>query len=715
MKLAVALLLSAAGIAAAAKHAETPVTRVVALLEQMKMKVEAVGDLEQKSYDKYACWCESTLGRKASDIATGKETIASLSTKSEELHGQLGALASEIENAKKLIEANLASQKEAQELRDGEHQQYQDEKTEAEQCIGALETAIKVLTGAGTGKSGFLEVPKETELLSVAADLRSILSKPRAMHSLKDRDLSILRSFVQKPEAFAHRASDSAGLLQDSQIVNPFGDYAPQSTVIQGVLKGMYDSFTSDLEKANVEEADQQKAFSELMATKKKELKTLQVTLEASELSEAEKTEELSETKTSRKEAQEQLEADETFFEDTKANCKQKAQDWNERENLRTQELQGINKAVAILSAPESERIFEAAHASFVQIKSTRNRNPAGARRSGAFAQLRALASRFQSTNLASMAVEVKNGGHFDKIIVMINEMMEVLRKEEQDDIAHRDRCQGAENKNSNNMEDLNHEIKKADNALDRLGGVQETLNGDIADLKMAMNMTAENQAELLNMRNEEAAEFKQTILDDTQAIELIEQAIVALSKFYESNGIPLELRQVRLHSQEEPLYFDDPDKAPRTEWEGPNYGGRKSETTGIVAILSMIKEDLQKEIATARKEDAEAEALYEKGMGSLRETMKAQKTSLTETNKELAEVEMKMADITEEKGQAGADLASEQTLNSAIYKDCSWVATHFESRRKKRQAEMQGLQEAKSYLARGEGDVPFEMYEETP
>ena len=49
---------------------------------------------------------------------------------------------------------------------------------------------------------------------------------------------------------------------------NPFGDYAPKSTMIQGILKGMYDAFTADIEKDNAEEAEKQKSFEELMATK---------------------------------------------------------------------------------------------------------------------------------------------------------------------------------------------------------------------------------------------------------------------------------------------------------------------------------------------------------------------------------------------------------------------------------------------------------------
>lgn len=45
--------------------AETPMARVVKLIADLKAKVLVDGEKEQKSFDKYACWCEKTLERKA--------------------------------------------------------------------------------------------------------------------------------------------------------------------------------------------------------------------------------------------------------------------------------------------------------------------------------------------------------------------------------------------------------------------------------------------------------------------------------------------------------------------------------------------------------------------------------------------------------------------------------------------------------------------------
>jgi len=141
-------------------------------------------------------------------------------------------------------------------------------KTESEQCIGALEAAIKVLSGAGTGKKGFLETLQEAQVLSVVDGVRGLLKKSVVSHAVAESDLKVVQHFVERPEDFLGTRSN---FLSASQIANnPFGDYAPQSTQIQGILKGMYDAFTADLEKDNADEASAQKSFQELMATKKR-------------------------------------------------------------------------------------------------------------------------------------------------------------------------------------------------------------------------------------------------------------------------------------------------------------------------------------------------------------------------------------------------------------------------------------------------------------
>merc|ERR1719468_51948 len=262
--------------------------RVVGLLTDLQAKIESDGEAEQKSYDKFACWCEDTLAEKAEAISTAKDDIDKLQTEIIKLKGALATHAVDIKQLEKDINKNIESQKEATELREKESAAYSDEKIENEQCIGALEAAITVLTGAGTGKRGFLETLQEAQLLSVVAGVRGLLHQKVVARSVGGEDLEVVKHFVEKPSDFLGSRSGSMSAAQIAN--NPFGDYAPKSTQIQGILKGMYDAFTADLEKANVEEAEKQEGFDELMKTKKTELETLQETLDKNTEDEAEKT-----------------------------------------------------------------------------------------------------------------------------------------------------------------------------------------------------------------------------------------------------------------------------------------------------------------------------------------------------------------------------------------------------------------------------------------
>eukprot|EP00444_Apocalathium_aciculiferum_P008415 CAMPEP_0183394876 /NCGR_PEP_ID=MMETSP0370-20130417/8903_1 /TAXON_ID=268820 /ORGANISM="Peridinium aciculiferum, Strain PAER-2" /LENGTH=712 /DNA_ID=CAMNT_0025575367 /DNA_START=72 /DNA_END=2210 /DNA_ORIENTATION=- len=673
---------------------KTPMAQVVQLLTEMQARIEGDGKIEQSSYDKYACWCESTLARKAKDISEAKAKIEELQALVIKLKAEIASHGAEIKQLEKDIAQNIEAQGEAKAVRDNEFEEYNGEKTENEQCIGALEAAVKALAGAGAGK--FLETGlKEAQLLSVVAGVRSVLQKPSASRSLSDGDMKMVQHFVERPDDFSPRRGATLSAAQVGN--NPFGDYAPQSTQIQGILKGMYDTFVGDTEKANAKEADAQKAFEELMATKLRELETLQATLKQQELDEAQKSQTLAESEELMDATKAQLEADEKFFDQTKAACQVKASEWSERTRLRTMELQGVNKAIEILSSPDAMKTFTNATTTFVQLSALTHHHTANQGRN-VYKKLSGLARRFHDLSLAELAAKVKAGGHFDKVIISIDTMMEVLRAEEQSDIEHRHRCENADGKNTNDMEDLNHAIDKSGKTIEHLGNEEERLLDDIEVLEAEIKKTKKDMDEALALRNNEVAEFRQAMKDDTDAIAVLQQAMAALRQFFDKNNIKLELLATK--ASQEPEYSVDPDKAPETAWSGPNYTGRKEESGGIVAILEMCIEDLDKEIKTGQADDAEAQKMYEGQRGAMQNALDAQMGTKLATENELADVRSQKNDAEEFNAQKGADLVAEKDLKDSIYSDCSWVKTHFQTRRDNRKSEMDGLVEAKGYLA---------------
>lgn len=355
-----------------------------------------------------------------------------------------------------------------------------------------------------------------------------------------------------------------------------------------------------------------------------------------------------------------------------------------------------MQTAIGILSSGDAKKTFTSATTTLVQLGSVHKHSSDSNGAAKAYGQLRKMASQFKSLSLAKIAAAVQMGGHFDKIMVMIDDMISLLRKEEASDIVHRDLCENSQNANKNELADLGSMIDKADKMLVRMGNTKKELQDEISKLENDIKDTEKTQADMLKFRNTEESEFKQALKDDTDAVGLIRNAITALEKFYKDNKIPLALTQ-------KPEYAENADKPPDASFSG-SYGGRQSESGGILAILAMLAEDLEKEIAEGRGDDADAQSKYEKQNGALQNTLDAQQETKVSVEEELAGLEEKI-DATEQfkKGKSD-DKTAGGDAKKALDTDCKWVATHFETRRSKRKDEIQGLVDAKAFLAGVEG-----------
>mmetsp|Transcript_69015 Transcript_69015/g.173885 ORF Transcript_69015/g.173885 Transcript_69015/m.173885 type:complete len:747 (+) Transcript_69015:67-2307(+) len=713
---ALAMLASLAAPADAAKFSrkffqdlnvgQAPVFKAADLVAKLEADVIADGKVEQQEWDKYMCWCEDSIDRKTKDIAKANKMIAKLGEQIPKLGAEVASHTAEIAQLKKDIGANQEAQREAEEIRSNENSAYESGKAESENSIGALEAAITVLTGAGT-KKGFLETSKQAQLITVAAGVKTVLDEAAARTS--DQDMETLRRFVQQPTEFlTGDASHEASFLQvGGRSRNPFGDYAPQSTQIQGILKGLYDGFVADMEKDHGAEADKQKAFEELMATKASELKDLQATLEQHESDKAAKAKSLADGKLERDDTEAQVKADTTFLEETKAGCKRKAQEWSIRSRLRTQELLGLGQALKILKDPDNVAIFTKSASTFLQLSSTsassaslavqrqrKGRALAGVR--SAYQYLSSLARKLHSFSLARVAVQTKLGGHFDQVMSTIDQRIADIRKEEGEDIEHRDRCESSAFKNKNDIQDLEHAGQQVDEHMESIGDQIKDLNQKVRDLGGEISATDGELAELLKLRNEGHEAFKQALKDDTMAVGIIKSAMSVMAKFYKDNPAAMLL----LQGASDPKYTIDKDKAPETSFDSKSYAGRQSQSKGALGALEMVVADIENEIEVSRKDEKEAEEQYEEDRAALTEVRDANKKSEVEAKKRIADLKERKEDKAAEETQIGQDLVAQKQLRDTIKADCAWVKTHFESRKVARKAEIDGLQEARGVLA---------------
>jgi len=312
------------------------------------------------------------------------------------------------------------------------------------------------------------------------------------------------------------------------------------------------------------------------------------------------------------------------------------------------------------------------------------------ARVQSAYDALKSAARESHDIRVAALAVNVKMGGHFDEVINTIDKMIAALREEEQMDVEHRDWCVEQENQKQNQEADMAHTIETTQALIDRLEAKSTELQGSID--KVAGEITEQENAmkAALDVRNEEQAAFKAALKDDEDAVALLGKAIESMAAFYSNNKLSMGLVQ-------QPEHTVDKDKAPET-WSKP-YGGRSSESKGLVSILEMIKEDLEKEMSTSKKEEKETQAEYMKGRKLATDALEAMNTKKTSLEQQKAETDAKAEDARGDRDTTETEKAEKQAELAALQPNCDWVKNTFDSRRTKRHAEIDGLQTARGYL----------------
>merc|ERR1719217_878386 len=139
------------------------------------------------------------------------------------------------------------------------------------------------------------------------------------------------------------------------------------------------------------------------------------------------------------------------------------------------------------------------------------------------------------------------------------------------------------------------------------------------------------------------------------------------------------------------------PTPPPSTGWsEGEGYGGAKGESTGIISIMTLIKQDIEKDIAKAKKE---AVASYEKLVEDIDAAIGSKEQTKADLEGSIAADEESRVAENSTKATNEGELASIMDYLKEIAPGCDFIAMHFTMRVTNRQLEKDGLLKAKAIL----------------
>jgi len=691
MKCAGALFAVLFGLVAASRNSHgtrSPVEKVVNLLKDLKAKTEQDGENEQKIYDKYACFCDNALKGKADTIDEARADLRSLGQEILKKRGRVATLTAEIAKLGGKIKKNLDMQEEATDLRSKENEQFMAQTAEMKQVLTALEQAITVLKKAN--ERSLLQT--NTHGASAEADaIKKVLQKMPSMTSLKADQISLLQ------EALKAKTT-----------------YAPQSESIQGILGNMYDTFANDLQETTQQEAKSNREYETFIETKQEELAKMEEIKGKKESQKADAEQALAEASSLYDETEKQMKADIDYFDVTKKGCIAKSEEWNERSELRKMELDGIEKAIKILTSDEARELFnksikagketgvdESKDAGvFLQVDSDSSTAAPVMR---AYALLKSKAAGAHSLRLAQLAVHVHNAkvGHFDKVIAAIDEMIAALKEEDAADIKKRDQCKDELQKIESKSKDLKWKIKNNIAKIDKLTSIIEKREEEKAETIEAIKEVEEQMKQMTKEREAENKEFKQKKKEDQDSVKLLKAARKALEKYYKDNDI--EMGEIQgsvkgMSLRQDPAFEVSKYQAPEAEFS--DKGERKDMSKGIVSLMTYIIQDQTDEIQNSMTAEEKAQLQYEDAMAAAKKL----KMDLFEKKMQLqvaiADRGVERADEEEDKKGNEGELKDELDYKAEIKPDCDWILGAFAKRSKARTMELDGLTGAKEYLA---------------
>jgi len=691
-------LLFVVSLAAAAQL--NPVTRVVELMEGLQKKILADGDAEQDLYDKFKCWCTKVINAKTESIAANEARIDELEMYIDDLTSGRVELTTERQELEAEISGLEKAIEEETTMRDKEHEDFVAAKDEMDKAIAALKSAISVLGNATEDAMPAMLVAKLQRVLKVG---QGFLAK---------QDVSELHKILDVPEVDWKKLNREATFKKK---------YEARSGNIQDILKDMLATFTDNLESATAAEDKAKADFDALMEAKKSQLSTAKQALLDKNGEKGARGEALATSEQEKTDLEDQNTRDQGYLADTKSTCETRADEWQVRKKLRTGEIAAINEAISILRSDDARDTFKKSFDSqglfFTQMNEIRHSHASRRPRMSALGLLKTLGKTTKDLRLTKLIsaledqaerqpkeemppgeappAEIDEADPFKAVIALIDEIIAELDTEEATDIKNKEQCESERMENTQQAKVVSKEIDTNVETMDRLTAQIEAANKTVKEIIAEIEDLETTKKEAGEQRTKENAEYMSAKADDAAAVGLIENAIGVLDSFYTENG--LKLMQVRRVQQPFVEAGEAPTPPPST-WDS-EYGGAKGESTGIIAIMTLIKQDIEKDMEKATKQEEEAVASYDKLVEDINGAIGAKEQTK-------ADLEGSIAADEESRSSENSTMATNQgELNSImdylkeIAPGCDFIAMNFKMRLSNRQIEKDGLLKAKAIL----------------
>jgi hypothetical protein len=464
-----ALALAAAG-ASGSIQKETPLSRVVGLLENIQATIASEQAEDKSLYAKLKCWCNDNNWEKGNQVEASQNKISELeaaikagTARSAELNQQIKDLEAEFTADKKaLAEATALRKKQLDEFHGYELDAIQN----VENIKAALTVMAKHEGGVAYGEGGADSFGKSSDSWSLLQKTVRNKDEPwteehESEHVSQPLDEYMSREgFTGDTTARALRGGSQQGLLQadahqsaglsatENAIVQKamksmaafaqthqdsgyMPGYNSQSGEILGVMKQLKEEMEGDLSESQRTERDRAAAFDELRAAKTSEIENGEKMAETKEDELADTDNALAEAKEDLGQEQAALDANQKFLANMDVTCKEAKANFDTRTQARADETTAVSQTIEILTTDEARDVASDTYAaSFLQLSATSEDK----KRNQVVSVLRKAAAKSHNPMLSMLATSAQLDA-FTKVKKAIDDLIATLNTQQSDEV----------------------------------------------------------------------------------------------------------------------------------------------------------------------------------------------------------------------------------------------------------------------------------------
>jgi len=636
----------------------TPVQKVIQLMEGMLAKGQDEKHKEQVQFASYKQFCDDTSVEKKRAIEEADERIATLKADIQKYSADAAKLTKEIAGLDEDISVWEGDIKAATNVREIEKNDYDTMHKDLSESVDALGRAIAVLKKqTGDKKQAFLQLSSLTSLKLMSEESK------KTINLFLDQDSGDEGLAVSAPEANAYEFQSSGVVEMLEKLNDKFIDERTTAEKEEMNSKHAFDMLMQDLN-AQIAQASQDRDEKATSKAKKLQAK-------------ADATGDLKDTSTTR-------DGDAKYLADLTATCEQKASDFESRQQLRSEEIEAINKAIEIISSGAVSGSADKHLPSLVQ--------------SSAFAQLRsdlavqaqarvsmflsARAKKLNSRVLASLAVRASDDP-FNKVKKMIKDLIVRLMEEANEEAEHKGWCDTELSTNEQTRKEKTEAVETLHAEIDQLESSIAKLTEDITELTKAVAELDAAMAKATKLRSEEKATNTETIADSEAAQTAVAQALTVLKDFYAKAGEATAFVQQKA----EPEIFD-------TEYKGMGASGG-----GVVGMLEVIESDFARLEADTKAAEATAQKEYDGFMTDSKVDKADKSASIEHKTAKKQDEEQALTVNREDLEGTQKELDAALAYFDKLKPSCVDSGVSYEDRVARRKEEIESLQEALKIL----------------